>query len=556
MTSHVIQLRVGSTSSEIISPEEEKFFKWFSSCLGGAPENRISVQTQRTIPITNEEIHVDGGRNAYIFIQKALDQIDNLTSDDMLIIDVEVRKISQLRMHLLIHVLSGVEAKLRTLDSTVPSKVVFILDNLIPETDQAYRYVQNLMNICNVVVIDKNGECNDSSFSFQTDFIKKRILSKNHSRHSVARKMVRHLGHFRKMRGDEPRCVRHFYDGKYCEKEIADYLYVELVDQINNSSALCYESKLSPWLVNSILSLKSRLDCKIIDLSQEEIDDSVDRYILILDFIDSGQTLVDRLENVIKDPERIISIVATDENPNSNGKRFIDRQGKHRLEIEYLVKAEIEMLPKDSCYLCDLGIPFDQLESLSLTGPMRSIDFWQMAAEAGLVNEENPPDYRDKIETCIGTYGILTKNGGFIATRIAQIFAKLNLYMDVSLICPDNEKASSVFSMYLELLLSKDVICVPRTVIDRFSKGSKELEQDDYSAEWYAKLATPSVKRCVVIDDLSVTGSTIVGICSLLNKLDKKIEAIIPLVDVTEKPYNIATNIISLYEWHGEAAYE
>lgn len=139
---------------------------------------------------------------------------------------------------------------------------LILLEDLPPEEDTFFSTIKSIQGLVDVLLIDEYGDNTGGASINKSDYRRRRILSKRDPRYAISQKMVRHLGHFQKMTRVGEKCVRHFYDGRFCVAEIADYLFVELQPDFEPDAVICYHSVLSPWLVDSMLSLKSKLECE------------------------------------------------------------------------------------------------------------------------------------------------------------------------------------------------------------------------------------------------------------------------------------------------------
>jgi adenine/guanine phosphoribosyltransferase-like PRPP-binding protein len=545
---HVLKLEIGNTETKRINEKEVTFYKWLGAkVIPTEPEN-ILYKENWSIPITNSEIE-SGGTGIYPLIEENFRYINSFAENDILIIDVDVLETANLRARVLSNIFTSLAAQPKMQDIENELICIFILEDLPPKKDTVWDGIKLLDHRTDikVYIFDEIGQSTVEIGVDKNIYRKKRILSKHDPTVTIDQKMIKQLGHFQKDKANRKVCLRHFYDGTYCIKTISDYLWLELHEEISENSIILCHSIRSPWLEASVLS--SDLDCKIVNLRNDPEFNNGDEIFIILDFIDTGGTILKYIESKKINPSKIIAILATNNsNEKNNERKFYDSSGKP-IVVKYIIEADYNEIGNKPCQLCEIGIPHDSLPTLNFTGKLRSIDFWQMVTDTGLAFEKDPPNYRAPISKGVDTKKIFRENGGFISLRIQQICDTLQLSNDSSIIYPEGEESSDELAINLGMFLLLDAVSVPRKVINEFINGEYSLSLDDKKSDWYRKLSRSSIDKCIIIDDISITGGTLLGLYNLLQHMEKNVLAIIPFLHLSKTPEAIEGLVTPLYEW-------
>lgn len=548
MIAHVIQCQIGRSASEDLSLEQKEFYTWLGNFFF---DNSVPiVHFSRTIPISNYVIQNAQG-TAYDLVSSCLkqasDDIPHGENLSLLIFDIDIRTFGQLRAKPYLMILRAICDWLR--EYQPPEKIILLVDSLPPQADFVWKQLNEIPSGTQLIIFDENGHSNPRLEISTTEFCKKLIVAKCNPRIAMNKKMVRHLGHFQKDKGGAKMCVRHFYDGQYCVSDIANLLLIELVDEINDGDTICYHAKRSPWVHKSIIDLQNRLTCKIQDITGPENDTILNDYYLILDFIDTGSTVLEAVKRIGRDPKRIISILAKPSENDKGKLKELKRKAAPSLSVEYLLEAEYSQLGLEGyCPLCLIDMPVDTLDELSASGTLRSLDFWEMVLSDCSDKEKNPPAHRTPETVIVNLSMALSQHGAFIASRVRQLIENMNFSPDSVLIFPKDEHVSGEFALHLFHLSSENHIAIPREAINAAAAGI-EIDHAKHSLEdWYIELQSNSVKHCIIMDDILVTGSSMLGMSNIVKEFGKKVLAYIPITQYrgsnTKLPEN---NIYPLY---------
>jgi adenine/guanine phosphoribosyltransferase-like PRPP-binding protein len=552
MLVHPFLIFLGTTKAPYSCKLDGDFYSWLAKHFSDQENPTILLEETICVTYSNEQISDSRCRDLYYDLHASISALKKIRTNSIIIIDIEAINYGQLRGGTLEQILDSVYIAIKSMHER-PRHVIFLFKDMMPTDDTYYKNLKNISEVCEVTQFNQHGEHDSRSIEIlDLEFSKRNRLRRDPTR-VIKDKMIRHVGHFEKSSGARVYCSSHFYDGRYCEKELSDIIFIRFCDIVTADSVLGYHSKHSPWLIRSIESLDSKLKCNIVNLCEEPLPENMSKFFIVVDFLDSGSTLLSYIEDCGRNPDGILAILATQDENCKNNTKLLRRKGHKNIEVEYLIEAAYSKSLPSHCLAHKLGIPYDTLDNFHVKGKLRSLDFWYMAKEAGVLNEEdNPPDWRRPLTKTIDTKNMVEIYGSYLAYRILQLYNFNKISPDTTIVCPDDEYASSKFADKLLSLVSPNIIKIPKSYIKQAEIDIENLDFDDNIPAWVNDLQKKSVKICLVIDDISVSGSTLIGMRNILIKFEKEILGFIPIINF-DPNLNIKLKelLLPLYEWNG-----
>ena len=549
-----LKFSIGRTISGMASLKEVSFYKWLSSSITGDAENSIVVADKYSIPVTNKDI-VNGINAIAPTIDKVIKELDSIKLIDVIIVDIQVSRSGVARATILEYILDGIKSVINNARSGALSNVIILNEYVPHQNDVLWRSINTIYGIpgVQVLIFNEKGNCS-IPIALEPDlFVLKRLEAGPSPEEEIRDRMIKQLGHFRKSVSGREVCVRHFYDGSQCKQDISRYLWRELHQSINPDSCLIYHSMRSPWLRDSVL--RSDLRCSKVSYDDKKTIDKYDHFVIVADFIDTGSSLTDYIDSLPVKPSRTITIIATKEKLDREGRLILTSKKYGSIEVEYILLADYDQIGETPCELCDIELPVDALSHMSYLGQLRSIDFWQMLGESGLCPERDPPGNREPLRNIIDTKKFVATNSGFLASRVEQIKDYYGLPDDVTFVYPDEKNvegsASQDYAIQLEKILHHDSIPIPRAVINAVMQRGKDALDNLTEEVWVQELSKSSIRDCIVVDDISMSGQTIVGLVNILEAMEKNVVASIPILFLGGGE-SLASNelLVPLYEWN------
>ena len=493
---------------------------------------------------------------------------------EVFVIEVTNPRHKIVRAVALFHLAQGIASALagnsQQQQATKPRFVV-LLPALPPETDDFVRLLDSHLRDGSVTIVSEDGEILPATRPMQCysaeQFRLKLIAARGSPLDLLKNKMIRRLGHFRHRRGRDS-CCRYFYDGRLCEPEVSQ-LVGDFIDANCDPGAfplVLYHSPMSPWLEKAVLSICVARNMSSINLNgktQEEIQaislPQGHNPFLIVDLIDTGHTVAELFRSLRKGSSQlnphIVSVLANNPLDRQSCIRELDVDGA-TYQASYFMEAEQQVFPSDNCPMCKLGVPESNWRHERDYCSISSYDFWEMAREAGVKDEEDVPKHRrlaNAMNPVINYPEIVKRHGAWLASKIRDRLEAEGMPLDSIVVCPD-EKGSRVFTDYLRLVLGVAVIRIPREVIDDFVMpldGPRKFEQWKNAApQWYRSLNSSTRDEVIVMDEFNASGNTLLGVRNLLLQFGKGVLCYFTLNDLnpcssTERHLRL----FSLYEW-------
>ncbi|MDO9105112.1 MAG: hypothetical protein Q7U57_09150 [Methylovulum sp.] len=541
---------IGSTVSVPIVPNELNFYSWLCSRVFGQELEKCRIKPGETKPITNDEVNV-GGAAIKNTIRDTFSEYGKFPVGSALVVDIDLYSKATLRGKIHLIMLKELHDAVQNL-SVKPSYIVILSEDSLPPGDLLLSAVNNIKKTgIKVVTVDENGFASGAEHVSEKEIREKRILSKEELANRIREKLIRQIGHFTKNDGSASVCLRHFYDGSRCIREIADYLWIKLHRIVGERSIVLCHSVRSPWLETAITSLWSKLSpCKVLMANEFVPVPDVDDIHIVVDFVDTGKTLLEYLIEKNIFPSSVIAILSTvnddhETKESALGQEFtrVLKNADREVSIEYISTANYHRIGEMPCDLCKLPLAFESLPDVHPSTGIRSLDFWSMVLDSGVGIENDPPQYRvpeNPIVNSVISANLIKGNGGFIAYKVDQLIHKLGLPPDLTIIYPEGNEGSGWYAYYLELILSLDSVPIPRSTINRFSHEKTGFTDSEKNQDWYRTLVKSPIRNCIVVDDLVFTGGSIRGMYKILSGLDKIAAAAVPFMYVNQHNNDIA----------------
>jgi hypothetical protein len=305
------------------------------------------------------------------------------------------------------------------------------------------------------------------------------------------RKLIRQYGHFRRMKdGRHHECVRVFFDGKLCGGEVRSLISSYIAKQYTGEDppVLLHHSTLQNWLEGPVERLAAERSLECYACSDIENDEEVVRLfqnrnvLLVLPLRDTGRTLTDRLGvlcermHVKKERIRVLSILST-EGPQKRHGTLTDVDG---VPVDYFLRVHQQRYAVGGtneavCPMCRVDFPFT-VEGVDQCHMLTSYDFWDMACEVGLKDEDHVPSNRGSLGKVPDFPKMLRNHGAWLAMKIGDL---VEHYIDSGLsdllvVCPEQQAAEMLTHFLSEVLgavLGVNVVRVADNDIGRLRNG-------------------------------------------------------------------------------------
>ena len=355
------------------------------------------------------------------------------------------------------------------------------------------------------------------------------------AKQALARKMIRRRGVFPRFNldGETEGQTRHFFDARYCGEELRALLAEQIDTCLGNTRPLTvvYSEAPSNWLEPALLKAMSDLalrdpkvrdDLKLVSYPelQETTGESVRDVLAVLPVVDRG----DSLRGLIRAIKgwapaakiHAVAIVCTRDNADN-------RPDWGDVTLTCLMPADQrpagEMVAPDSTYY------ESSIDGMERFLPFTSLQFWELAGEAGFVEERDQPRNRSGLRLVPDLWEFMNQNAAWVANKIE---AAVNEFTgkeitEVSVALVNNELAASRLSEVLAETVGNAPLGVPREALNewRETTGSKKsllAKWREEEADWLMAVDAAPAHDLIVIDEFSYSGRTLEDLVSLLNE--------------------------------------
>ena len=569
----IVPFRLGCATAEPLSTHCSQLYLWAAEAVTREQCVLSSKATPNTIPLDNYTIQ-HRPEEVYLLFTQCLNA--HCAGADTLVVDVTDPFHGMLRAHVLQHVAAGVVAYL---GSKVPNgadsaakRCILLVPEPFPTEDNAIVALNPFMDEGRVTILADDGCCQPSSHC-PSDFLPEQYrvrlaLARGNPLELLKRKMIRRPGHFKKRdpSGQIVNCVRYFFDGSLCDKEVPQLIWEYLVAQYGTERLPCvfYHAPRSPWLEKAIISLSLDKKLAIQDLkalSEQSAVEFLTRSeelppLLLVDLVDTGQTLAGLLRLLNKRrtnaKPRVLSVLLTNPSDPIAKTRTI-QVGSDLFEVWYLLEVKQRVFPKGQCPMCRLDIPEAKPQAEGDYYMLTTYNHWDMAIPEGTKPEDDVPMYRRALAAALKYPQIIEQNGAWLAYKIRQRLDVEGFPSDAIVVCPD-EAGSRILTDYLRLVLHVSIVRIPRDVINSCVQGGDlartKAEWEASRPEWFRLLTSATDAEVVVMDEFNASGSTFVGMRNLLLQFGKRVMCFFPLNDLNPAWSRASDMTVhTLYSW-------
>ena len=575
-----LQFKLGCATPDIINVECRKFFEWLAKTVIGEPCSLDPNSPKYFVPLSNHLIN-DASQSAIVYT--TFWDIFKLTlnSSSIFLIDFIITP-GVLRAHLSIHLARAVNEAIDEIqtDDKANKDIIFviILPEIPPITDGLFIKLAKHIKEKRIVIFSHSGEYSPDTLQLTSyspeEFSLMFATSRGDSRKLIEKKMICRIGHFkRKQKDDSTICTKHFYDGQFCQSEIVKLLETTIREKygIDPQIQIIYHRGLSTWLKDPVLTI-----CNWMSVPCTEIDLDIDtppllQYekstLLIVGLVNTGGTLsriVDKIDGQIQSLDKLEIVTILSTHPTAHEEHVREWNYKNRaFRITYFMCAKQQIYYKGNCPLCKADIPKSDANSENYR-MLTSDSHWEMSIQAGLKKEQNTPAHRSPLPYVIDYPKMINIYGAWLASKVRDILGLLpgGFPADATIVCPEGETGSAVFSEYLQMLFSGvTVIRVPRNMIDAFAivnhlKSDMQIIDQEEKSQWYHSLVSTARLDVIIMDEFNAKGTTLESLRNLVNHFGKSVLCFFVLNDLNptwSEQQNIP--VYALYRWQSYQDY-
>jgi len=371
-------------------------------------------------------------------------------------------------------------------------------------------------------------------------------------------KLIRKIGHFIKVKdGKHISCQKYFYDGSYCENEIINILYKQIIDKIdkNRTFGIFFQSQnpTNGWAVSCFFNIHEELKKNFSDLCFNKIltdeFDKVEQVILLMGIV--SETSLRKKYNQIKTRSNIIPfcIIYCDDSISNNdvvkGEVSIPNSNKN-IQLNYLLKRKQQIVNKetDICKMCrdDLNIVKKYFNDHDLNPTLSSFEMWTMVIESGVKEEIIKPE--PEIETerfpnlIPNTLNIVRYNGAYLASKFKILLEvnSINFLQSGFIAYPDetnnsfihyknltaDDIPSNLFVSSLKLIYRYNILPIPRKLIEEIKKDPSYLNRikTDHK-DFYNLILMIKNEKIIIVDEFPRSYKTYEAMIKILSIEDK-----------------------------------
>ena len=523
----LIPFNFGGAISEPLSRKMMDFYKWLVTSV--IKEN-CEIQPVDGISNTTLALNLyEYEEEINITFQKIWERFQKWGSNvDIAVFDKTLSLDSFISGPIEVQIAAGI-VSLISKDSK-PNLYIILVSQLPPPEETIRRMLDQYIREGKVIFVNNEGEClAKDSLVIDTEQYKIKKADVTNNPFDLLRiKMIRRLGHFKKNSPAGKHCVRYFFDGKHCEKELVELLSTYIQTEYHGKSpVILYYKEFSDWLKNPSIAVAQRSGTESFNIRDlfnngEVIFDESVPPLILFPMIDTGRTCELILSEWNKRglPKPNIVTVLTTGGVGHNS-FFHSTFGNDEYTIKYFLKIERQG-HVENCPMCDLGIPsshFDREDYAMLT----TYDIWEMSDKAGWAEEKDVPAFRTGLDLVPDFEKMIHQNGAWLARKITdRLVSNVKYYpaQPLLLVCPD-EKGANALAEYLGVIQSLNIIHIPKEVINSCKDGEdisellKKCEQDT----WCLQLSSASKFQPVaIVEEFSVSGKTRQILCTILKQ--------------------------------------
>jgi hypothetical protein len=569
----ILPFRFGAAASEDLTDDQISFYQWIVNCVTHNDAKLSDTADKITLSVSLQEIQEKESitfDKTYNFIQKWIDDVNIVVIDIIKLNNTIVPGRSE------VHLSSAIVSLLSEQEASGRDVLFIILRTELPPEREASRLALKLaIQSGKIVYISDDGQVlsnlkKEISFDPQEYSLRRKNIRGN-PLDLLQLKMIRRLGHFKRVFGGSSYCVRYFYDGSMCDTEIAQ-LILEYVDNNYNETEkpiLFFHCTVSQWLMEAVTAAAIKLNTLAFEV-EEFLNDFTDNLfelltvppIIIFPLIDTGKTV----ESIFKKWKKIIghfdskliTILTTRSDNEQDRTRNIEVEG-HSLNIQYFLNVKRHLLTvKDTCFFCELDIPYSSHKHEDYA-MLTSWDIWEMIEEVGWKPEDNIPFYRAGLPEVPKFPEMLNEHGAWLAYKaLCRLTFSIEGFpaQPFAIICPE-ERGTGLITNYLKVIHDGvTVISIHREAIDYFVDTTKDLQEFKSEIEtqkpyWYRQLLSiPPSQPVILLEEFCVSGRTRSALLRLLELFRKKVICHFSLIDFSSLSNSeLSDKFFSLYHF-------
>lgn len=379
----------------------------------------------------------------------------------------------------------------------------------------------------------------------------------------LQRKLIRRWGFFPTHGSSRATYSRIYYDGRFCEEEL-ERLFIDRVAQLVNdarslsknrvSAAVVCADDNSPWLAGpvtravDVVAEREHLDHgQLRAFSSDQIREadagkSFQHVLLVVGVVENGTSLRE-----LHDTARVWAPAATFEARcvvfAADTDPTLKLSDGTKLRFEVLVRGEQETVARakfspDAAYFeAEDGTEDRFLE-------FTSIDFWQLAMEAGFIPEVDPPTaHRPQLDVVPNFVEFLELNGAWVASKIERAINQLTDHTtrDVGLVLVAEEMGANALADVLAETIGNNPLRIPRKAFTEWTKDPNRAQRkwrDDPPA-WLqnVKSLKMDVDAFVIVDEFAYTGQTLERLAIMLSGINVDVALILSIATFSRSSY-------------------
>jgi hypothetical protein len=534
----VVAFQLGRATSEPVTGELLDFYAWVAERVSAQPAKLAAQEIPTTVGIDTLTLHKTPEAVYGLFTERAKAWDDAI---DVAIVHVQNPPQGIVRGGFSIHLAAALQASLE--GRARPKQVILMMSPFPPEGDAIRRIIEELRAMGRLVIISDNGQILQASVptldeTFGKEYALRLARVRSDSSQLLGLKMIRRMGHFKRLNGEQSECLRYYFDGSLCDAEISDlfsrYLAEAYPDQ--KPPVVLWHCPQSPWLTNGVLAACVDHDIPCMDFDEflrlevTEIAESAAPILLIVPMVLTGRTVRQKIREILnRYPSMRPSVVTilTTIGDAPKGKRRL-KVNDEFYDIRYFLKVAGAPIPSGECTLCRLGVPESKPWSRDEYVKLTSYEMWELVRQAGWKPEDDPPGHRASLTQVPRFPEIIYDNAAWLASKLKLL---LEFVLDEFpaapvVVCPAHEKGADALTQCLQAILNVTVIKIPRSVIDCFDSPEPNLplsEWEQRRPQWYIQLSTLVTSEVIVMDEFNVSGRTRAGLKAIVELFGKSV---------------------------------
>lgn len=408
---------------------------------------------------------------------------------------------------------------------------VLLVDSLPPPGDPVRRICQALIDDGRLLVVDR--DTNSAGTRGQpTDFTDCYALldrmAIDEATKRLGRKMIRRLGHFQRPLGDSHECMRFFYDGEECTREIALLIAHHALAMQPLPRLVLFDCTVSTWLAKAVRD--ACIELHAIPLDVRDVLENPSNFanelgepaLLVMPLVDTGSTVETlyarwREAGIAASFPPLLSVLSTARYTDAVGGVRQINCGERDLAVSYFLTVDRGLEVIRPCRMCELGIPVSDFE-IEKYEMLTAFDFWNMVDETGWKDEDGVPSIRKSVGHVPSFANMFAQNGAWLAKKaLTRIRASLGIAVSaeaIVLVASDEPGARALAENIALLHEAAMMILIPPADVDRCRHDDADIESllrgwQTAQPGWHAQLCdSQPLVPIVFVEEFTVTGAT------------------------------------------------